>query len=267
MLQSPPSTCGIFISHFRSDRVERHFERLKDETTGLIQWHFVLNHGTHLELETDFEIQPAGQLLPHRLREMVQNGGIRGGFVDTIFIPAAHSIGAGFLWVMEYDVDFSGHWSQLFNQFQYDDSDLLTTSLTSRVQDPDWYWWDQAVAPEGFDQSDMHRAFMPILRISAKYASVYASTIEHERWCGHYEFTIPTIAAHKGFTVQDIGGERYTNPEGWGEANYVNEPLHPNLTPGTFVFRPPFDFYFHEGPRRFKLNNKLYHPVKVLGWT
>ncbi len=37
------STLGLFVTHQRCDRVDRHLERLQAETEGLVRWELVFN--------------------------------------------------------------------------------------------------------------------------------------------------------------------------------------------------------------------------------
>jgi hypothetical protein len=194
---------------------------------------------------------------------MLRNGGIIGGYVDTAVVPPIIAIDADFTWVVEFDVDYSGDWSNLFSQFADNPADLLTTTILPWPQCPDWHWWRNAVAPDGISRERMFRAFHPLMRMSRRFARTYAQRLAGDGgWSGHYEFLMPTIAAAAGFRLQDIGGARASKPETWRWANYVNEPLHPFLRPGTFRWRPPQPFYFHERADRFRIPNKLYHPVK-----
>ena len=71
------------------------------------------------------------------------------------------------------------------------------------------------------------------------------------------------LAATSGLRVKDVGGALASEPETWAAANYVNDPLHPFLRPGTFRWRPPQPFYVHEQPEGFPLPDKLYHPIKA----
>jgi hypothetical protein len=72
----------------------------------------------------------------------------------------------------------------------------------------------------------------------------------------------------RAFVVEDIGGDGPLTPPGRRHANYLNTPSDPELSPGTFVWRPAREHYFHERPDEFDLPGRLYHPVKagVAAW-
>jgi hypothetical protein len=250
------------LTHVRSDRVEEHFSRLVRETEGLVDWIFALNPGKFPALEIGIACQPAAQSMPARYDEMMRNGGMLGGYLDTTLIPGILAIEADFTWVMEFDVDFSGRWSRFFRQFATDPADFLTTTIVRRPYSPDWRWWPGAKAPDTISSERMFRAFNPIMRVSRRYARLYKRTLAVEGWAGHYEFIMPTLAVSSGLHVMDIGGALASKPETWAGANYVNDPLHPFLRPGTFRWRPAQPFYFHEQTERFPLPDKLYHPIK-----
>ncbi len=253
---------GLFFSHLRTDRVERHYDRLVEETQGLVEWHFAYNPENKPAPRLDVAYQPAEQCMPRRCRRAVENGGILGGYTDTAMLPCMLALDSDFVWVVEYDVDFSGCWRELFAQFAANDADLLTTTLVPLEESQQWYWWHSARVPPNVTADCIFRAFHPIFRMSRRLAHIYREATENAEWDGHYEFLIPTVAATAGLRIEDIGGSRPDRPETWASSNYVNQPSDPHLTPGTFRWRPPQPRYFHEAPGDFGLSAKLYHPVK-----
>ena len=255
-------TAGLFLTHVRSERIERHYSRLVRDTEGLVDWHFAFNRGSLPAVELDVPYQPPDRCMRDRHAEMLRHGGVIGGYGDTVLIPPILAIDADFTWVMEYDVDFSGHWSAFFRQFADNRADLLTTTIIPRPQCSDWYWWRNAVAPDEISSERMYRGFHPMMRLSRRFARLYRQALAGGQWSGHYEFLMPTMGAALGLRVEDIGGALASRPETWGPANYVNNPLDPLLRPGTFRWRPAQRLYFHEQPGRFPVPNKLYHPVK-----
>ena len=256
-------SAGLFFSHIRSARIARHYARLVRETDGLIDWRFVYNPGSRPDPELCPAHERAELCMPARYAEAIRNGSIIGGYTDTLVIPCVLSLDADFTWAVEYDVDFSGCWRTLFEQFSDCDADLLTTTICSKLESPDWCWWGSARAPAGVPASRMFRAFHPIMRVSRRFARVYRSITLDSAWGGHSEFTLPTIAVFAGHRLQDLGGAEARSQAAWASSNYVNSPSHGSLGPGTFRWRPAQPSYFHETPRDFRLPDKLYHPIKT----
>lgn len=256
-------SAGLFFSHRRSARIERHYRRLVRETEGLIDWRFAYNPGRRPEPELNLAYEPAELCMPTRYAEAVRNGGVVPGYTDTMSLPCVLALDADCTWVMEYDVDFSGCWRTLFEQFGDCDADLLTTTIGSKVDSPDWCWWRGAKAPAGVPASRMFRAFHPIMRLSRRFARVYRGVTLDPAWGGHSEFMLPTIAAFTGHRLQDLGGADAGSEAAWSSSNYVNSPSQDNLGPGTFRWRPTRPAYFHEAPGDFRLPDKLYHPIKA----
>lgn len=248
---------GIFLTHVSSPRVRRHFCRLQAETQGLIQWHWVVNRGRYPNPEGPMPLHGADVLLGARYAEMMRNGGVQGGYVDTVCMPCAWAMEATHTWVLEYDVDFSGHWADFFSQFVSDETDLLTTTLVPHGADPDWYWWQHAQAPASVPMHRWMRGFLPIMRMSKPLIHDYVGAVRSGQWRGHYEFTVPTIAAVNGRSMRDIRGRLDSQ-----KVNYTNTPLDWQLQPGSFVWRPSRADYFHENPRGFETRDVLFHPVK-----
>jgi hypothetical protein len=261
-------TAGLFLTHVNSPRITEHYERLRRETAGLMDWTFAYNPGAHHGPDLGIPYPRAEYCMQARHAQAVKNNGVIGGYLDTVIIPCVLAIDAEFTWVMEYDVDFSGRWRMFFDQFDPHLADLLTTTVTSKLNSPDWYWWRNATLPEEIPNNQMFRAFLPILRISRQFAQAYRSITQDRRWGGHYEFLLPTIAVSEGFQLRDIGGAGADQPEKWASSNYVNDPSRHDLGPGTFLWRPARPSYFHEAPEDFELLDKLYHPIKpdVADW-
>src|SRR5262249_2515965 len=115
---------GLFVSHVDTPRVRRHFDRLGVETGGVIDWDFVLNPGSQAGPVWGVASNSAQEVLPARYAQMRLNGGVQGGYVDTIVIPCVLALDRPFVWAMEYDVDFSGNWRDFFGQFDNETSDL-----------------------------------------------------------------------------------------------------------------------------------------------
>ena len=257
------TVAGLFLSHVESSRIDRHFERLAGESGGAIAWRRVLNPGGHATPRMESIACPAPEaVLPLRVEAMRRNNGVSGGFFDTVIWSCLAALDADFTWVLEYDVDFSGDWSRLFAQFTESPADLLTTTLLARPESPDWFWWRTAQAPAGIADAGMYRSVLPVMRISRRMAATYAQAMREPGWAGHYEFTLPTAAMAAGMSVEDIGGAGPLCPPERAGRNYSNTPQHAPLTPGTFVWRPSWERYFHEAPDSFPEPDMLYHPVK-----
>lgn len=248
-----------------TDRIARHFARLKRQTRGLVDWH-LLHNPTNAPAPLTLTLDPAPEaVMPERHRQMMKAGGMLPGYPDVLTVTAALSLPYPYVWVMEYDVDFSGHWRRFFEAFADNDADLLTSSLLPLSQDPGWYFAPGVGTPEAVDPDARTRAFHPVMRMSRRMLEAYAEAVRDPAWHGHFEFVVPTVARHLGLKVEDIGGAGpFCPPERRG-AFYANTPLHPHLSPGTFVWRPTSPHYFHERAKAFAVPDMLLHPVKVEG--
>jgi hypothetical protein len=251
---------GLFLSHIRSARIDRHFDRLVRQTEGLVEWHPAHD-------SADQHMRSADSM-PHRHARMIRNGGVQGGYMDVVIVPRALDLHAPFVWAVEYDVDYSGDWRDFFSQFRDCQADLLTSTIVSAREDPDWRYWRTGRSPYALPPCDGHRAFHPVMRLSRRFLDAYATSLGTPGWEGHYEYTLPTFAIAEGFTIEDIGGAlSYCPPDRQGR-NYCNTPTDRSLSPGTFVWRPSLPFYFHEKPEIFERPDMLHHPVKpaVSNW-
>ena len=260
---SPRSAGAIFLTSRDRPPIRAHFGRLKQQTEGLLDLSYVVNSSNFPE--PDSKLSPASpqDIMPRRMQRMRENGGVYGGFVDLLFVPLALALKNEFVWVIEYDVDFSGDWGEFFRQFEADRTDVLTTSLVRRANSLEWVHWDAARPPPEVPQSQHLRSFNPIMRLSQRFLRAYVRETAERDWPGHTEYTIPTIAAWLGYTIADIGGKGEFCPESRRGRNYANSPADPySLGPGTFVFLPARPAYFNDDSADFPEPNMLYHPVK-----
>ena len=166
-----------------------------------------------------------------------------------------------FYWVVEYDVRYTGHWRPFFDKLRTSDTDFLSTTMQGYRENPRWWWWKTLVnAPSG--PLRRMRCFTPFGRLSNRALAA----VDHwyrEGGAGHYELTWPSVCKTKGLKIEDIGGlGRYT-PERWRGRHYANTPLKANLSPGTFVFRPPFkDASLPTEGQKYDDRPMLWHPIK-----
>jgi hypothetical protein len=250
-----------------------HYQRLRDESAGLVDWTLVVDHG-HLD-------EPRGEatdghpsiVMPRRFAAARAIGRLTAGagMMDTVIMPRVLAAPHEFVWALEFDVDYSGNWSDMFRRFAGNRADVLTTTLTPRTRCPDWVHWPQSRAPAELRAADWFRSFNPVLRLSRRFARAYIATVESPGWEGHYEFTIPTIARHLRLGIADIARPRRLMRGAmlptW-LARYARPPLYRNtpaeawLGPGTFIYRPSRSSYFHERPGEFPEAGRLYHPIK-----
>lgn len=259
----PRRAAGLFLCHAPCSRVVAHFERLRHESRDLVDWTFVPDDG-HFNDARGNEPYPHQSIsMKRRFAQARALGRLTdgAGLMDIAIMPRVLAAPHEFVWALEFDVDYSGHWSRIFERFARSRADVLTTTLLPRQQDPDWALWATARAPTSVPQSAWFRSFAPALRLSRRFAAAYIAATNRGDWDGHYEFTIPTVGRHLGFRVEDLASAG-TPPWRKPQPLYHNTPGDPSLSPGTFVWRPARHAYFHEQPAEFAEPDRLYHPVK-----
>ncbi len=263
------TAAGIFFTHVRSPRVRRHFRRLVAESGGEVTWHFIFNPDAGARPRAPFAYDDPAAVMPVRYRAMERNGGVQGGFLDTALFPLLRALRSDHLWVMEYDVDYAGTWGDLFAPFAGNDADLLTASLVSRRDYPQWTHWGRSTAPSWVSEDHLTVGLNPLMRLSRELVNWYPVAMADAAWGGHYEFTLPTSALAAGARVEDLGGTGpFTPPERQGRTYVGRTPGRPR-DGVTFGFRPVRRRYFHEAPEQFDRPGLVYHPVKpgVRAWS
>lgn len=167
------------------------------------------------------------------------------------------------IWVVEYDVVFTGRWGDLFDAFAHNDAGLLATSVHRHATNPNWPNWPSVRTPAGPpDLSRLVRAFMPLYRMSREAYEVLDVAYANG-WEGFYEGIVPAILMEAGLAVEDIGGDGAFVKPGNRNRFYTSTPSDNTLSPGSFVFRP---VHSEPGPEP----GRLWHPVKPpshqVGW-
>lgn len=277
----PPSQAVIFLTHIENPRIAAHFERMRRELQDLLPVYLCVHEpagpGGPGRLDADFRITPhdAQQLLPQRFALMRQlKRSFSSGFPDLCYMPAMLHPALrdhDYFWMIECDLDYSGNWRDFFARVMVSDADLLTTTLYRRNQCADWFHWTWFGTPEDVPQSTHLRCFSPIVRFSRNLLDLYVRCVADQHWRGHTEALFGTIASHAGLRIEDLGGSGPFCPAAHRLLNYSNTPAHPDLFPGTLIYRPQIGSrYFHEQPDAFAERNRLYHPVKTYplkpGW-
>jgi hypothetical protein len=157
-------------------------------------------------------------------------------------------------WFIEYDVVYTGAWSELFDAFDRSNADVVGTTLVPYNRISNWYWWDTFNPAPDLEPSAWLRGFFPIIRLSRE-ALDFLDDGYRAGWSGHFEAVVPTLAHHRGLKIEDIGGDGpFVRTENYNRF-YTNTPGRDTLFPGTFVYRP---VRARPGFR----SGKLYHPVK-----
>ena len=162
-----------------------------------------------------------------------------------------------YIWIIEYDVRFSGDWSHFFREYMDNTSDLIACHIRRWDQEPLWYWWDShRVDNRPVPEEARIRAFLPIHRLSCSALQTIHQGLR-EGWQGHYETLVPTLLAFGGLVLEDLVDNRGVVPSRRLKAWYTSASSQNGALrdQGTMRFQPPHSFW---GMR----NNMLYHPVK-----
>ena len=260
----------LYTAHYVTDEILAEYDRMRQACAGgydvvLLYDNFfddfpdvAPDRRIDVHLVNPDAIQALGYAIwPGRERlEYTSPSGLRPGNWDFAILDYFHTHpGYSHYWRVEYDVRFTGDWGFFFDACATSDADLLGTTLLRHENSPPWFWWSSLGSPDGIlDRTQEIRGFFPVARLSHR-ACVLLDQQYREGWCGHAECVMPTVLAHHGMSVEDIGGTGEFVPAGHDNRFYVNTASDDCLQPGTFVFRPALA---RPGSRR----NTLWHPVR-----
>jgi hypothetical protein len=262
-----PKQAIVYLSHVVNRTLWRVYKRLERECFTVGDVYYALNLSSEHVLpkaKGTLPVTPA-QRAALQLPSRAGNDGwwmetspshteiIRPGFDQAILVFRKIRPEYDFYWIIEFDVEFSGHWSKLLDAFADNASDLLCSSIIRYETFPEWGWWKSLQWPND-SKPELIRGFFPIARLSARAIDTII-TAGQDGIDGFYEVVWPTILHHYGLTIEDIGGDgqfvRPANINRW----YTSTLTSHTLSPGTLVARP---IRFRPGARP----NVLWHPVK-----
>jgi hypothetical protein len=166
-----------------------------------------------------------------------------------------------YYWIVEYDVYFSGLWSDLLCSLDDSSADLLATSVSDYEETPWWVWWPSLEKPKGvYQRQHMLRAFLPFCRVSNKALDLIDKAYV-DGTSGHYEAVWPSVCAEHDLVIEDIGGHGKYTPQRRRGKHYSSTIGTPSHFPGSFVYRPSFLLRDVELPDLYG-GPWLWHPVK-----
>lgn len=254
------NTVVVIRGYYMDDCVRKNYEKLRDDLRHVCDVVFLYDSKPGKMSGNDVQ-GPAIAFNQDDWRKYKRPDPFNKAFIpgneETMFLMFADAYPAKeFYWFIEYDVVFSGDWREFIMSFADRDSDLIATTLIRYREIPDWKIWRSIVAPEAnsLGEEEMLRSFLPVCRFSARALDTLRSQLA-AGWSGHPEALVASLLLHEGYFVEDLGGTgEFVRPENYGRF-YSNTPSNPDLSPGTFVFRPKME-------RAGDLPNMLWHPVK-----
>lgn len=256
--------CVLFLTHRWSPSIAAHYQRLRQQVGDLLDVLLVYQgEAVPAGMTPDIVVTDSGiaATFPGRLAEAGSNWTFL--CADLAWMTAAGMVPAsGYerVWMLEYDVDFSGDWATFFGQAVTYDGDLLGVDLRPLSVTPGWWNAGSYRQPAGLPEPLI--GFFPIVCASRALIEAYRSELEREDWGGHFEMVLPSFAASKGFLVREIGGDTDHTPAERRGLHYKT-PRMVGKVAATFTFRPPRSFrYYVEAPGVFRQPDRLYHPVK-----
>jgi hypothetical protein len=217
-------TAHLFVTHVWTPEIEEEFAKIRcDSAPGSDSWllldartsglcELVKHHRCHV-----FDIADLAQL-PYSM--LPRQSLIGHGHLPILDFFLAHPDYDAY-WFIEYDVKYTGAWSDLFTRYESHDSDFITMHIRPFAAEPLWPHWStfrQSANRLALMPGEWLRSFNVFYRIS-RSALEFLDSILRDRWCGHHEVLIVTLLRKFGFSLLDFGGDGpFTQP---GRTNAV----------------------------------------------
>jgi hypothetical protein len=242
-------TAVMMVTHRLDAAILAHFARLKRECglPAFLAYH--CGRGPRsliVDLNvTNGDVRAVFPLRYWRMRRRRRK--ILQGYCDIVTFTAALKPKLAdfqWIWIVEYDVDFTGLWSDFFAGYAESTADVLLVHIRRRSEDPGWCNWRGLGHPPGVEE---FAGFTPMSRVSRRFLEAYWAHMRSGAWAGHVEAVVPTFAASQEMTMEDL----------------LKSDRRGCIDPSTFVFLPvQSTVYFHERPEAFAKRDALYHPIK-----
>lgn len=212
-------TAVVMVTHLWSESIAARFGRMRREVADAFDCHLLLQDD-HGPVRQSWQAHLAATDSVHCLQLFdpeAARSELGLPWLATGMIPGcAHYVWTAFsrgrphehYWIVEGDVDYSGHWRELLEHIEPERAALVAPHVRTPEQDPRWMWWPsvRGPAPE-IDAAQLRRialkAFLPVCRVSAKALElVHAAQLRG--WRGHAEALLPTLLNHFGERVVDL---------------------------------------------------------------
>ena len=152
------------------------------------------------------------------------------------------------VWVVEYDVCYTGSWNEFFSTFDAR-VDFLSTKIRRQPDNPNWPFWRSFKTPAGkCAPNQLLASFNPLYRLSRTGARHLRNCFLNG-WVGHHEVTMATLLNDASYCIEEIGGNG-----GFTPSHRVNQ----FYSEQSFRWRPAISLH-----QNATLPNTLYHPVKL----
>lgn len=254
----------LFLTH-RWDKVVRlRFERLVDEAGPLADVFLYMQKSEAADraeaegggiaralVRFDAQALPGSLGYPYGFDNALTPGS--GHFAVLAF---ARKVRRGHYFLIEYDVDFSGRWSDFIAGTLASTPDLATLHIRSMHECPDWNWW-RACRPSERDRGwardprNMLRSFNPVYCLSLRAAQIVHAA-HREGWRAHHELLFPTVLSHRGCKLVDLGpalgfclGIEQDRLPGKPAEALSTVRWRPKVTPNEFLARSTGKTLFH----------------------
>lgn len=157
-----------------------------------------------------------------------------------------------FIWVVEFDVIYTGKWACLFQCISTDPG-LVATKIRRFKSHVRWRYWNiwnrSSPTPPEIPRNERIASFNPIYRLS-RDSIQYLRKMYLEGWCGHHEVTMATLLHRGGFSLEELGGcGEFTPPQRRNRFYRIGD---------TMRWRPTI-----QKTTVFLESDMLFHPVKL----
>lgn len=138
-----------------------------------------------------------------------KKGSVTPGNTPLITINFSSKNEYEYYWFIEYDVQFTGNWSDVFSLTRECEADLIAEFIEFPFSDETWSHWESIDLP----YAQVARCFGPIRRVSHKMLGRYGDLLASGYWA-HHEAMLPSICHAHDWPMRDMNG---LADEKWGK--------------------------------------------------
>lgn len=248
-------TAVLLQCHRLDEAILAEYAKLAEATKSFANCKLLIQTDDEIRLDQPYEHVTSGDLerLPWR-----KSKPLRPGEFFFAVLALRWKFVYRYYWVIEYDVRYSGNWTDFFAAFAENPADFLTSHIRTYAQEPNWYWWALHHPNQIVKAWSRVRSFNPIYRISGAAVDFLHACLA-DGWSGHSEVLMPTLLHHGGHHIEDFGGNGPFVVAENVNRFYIDADARQDgtLRTGTMRWKP---VAFEVGPE----SGKLHHPVKVL---
>jgi hypothetical protein len=219
----------VFMSHVVDQETLWRYYKLRDDTKRLnmdVLWWYNFQPGKKAEFPEDVWHEDVANILDvDEYRAPIgRDRAYHGAAAYGTMTMAEKYKDYDYMWIVEYDVCYSGDWADFFERMNRHPHDLVCEKVAPRYRESGWMWWHLSHFPKKYQQWGRQlKSLLSIARLSRRMLNELSAVYSSSRGKPHsfYECLWPTVASNE-MSFLDIYASECCSGYSYTEYDMVN---------------------------------------------